>query len=417
MVVAFSGGLDSSVLLHALSEVKSHRPHKALHVNHNLQPAAACWPDHCAKFCRELDIEFENLDVAVDTDSGRSLEEAARDARYQALIGALKPGDCLLLAQHADDQAETVLLQLLRGAGSRGLSAMPAVRELADGALLRPLLSWQKVELRDYASACGLHWIEDPHNSDTEFDRVYLREKVLPVIAARWPAAAQSFSQSAAQLAEDNTLLMTQARADLRRLTDAAGRLGLSPLLTLSPARRRAVMRAWLIAAGFVTPSRSKLDAFLGSLLSARKDLRAEVVLSDCLIRHYDGRLYLLKEEPVPLPESALPPLRAHESLALGEGLGCLQLEPSAGDMPDYPRPLTIRWRSGGEKIQLQAGEGRRAVKELLRDARVVPWMRECIPLLYDGDLLVAVADLWSAAPHSSLDQPRVRWVNRPALY
>ena len=253
--IALSGGLDSSVLLHLLARLSNREalpPLSAIHIHHGLQPVADAWPEHCRQVCAALGIPLQVRHVQVA--SGASLERAAREARYAALAAELGAGDVLLTAQHRDDQAETLLFRLLRGAGVRGLAGMPSSRRLGRGWLVRPLLDVSRRELEAYAQAEGLNWVEDPSNQDDRMARNYLRNRVMPLLAARWPQAQNNLARSAVHLREAQELLDDLARQDL-----AAARqdpapfpwlplpsLALAPLVSLSPARQRNAMRHWL---------------------------------------------------------------------------------------------------------------------------------------------------------------------------
>ena len=221
--IAFSGGLDSTVLLHLLADyARSHStpPLHAIHIHHGLQPAADAWPAHCKAVCDRLGIELSIVHIQVAP--GASLEQAARDARYAAFRRILGPGEVLFTGQHREDQAETLLFRLLRGAGLRGLAAMPAQRQLGQGSLARPLLTCSRQQLHDYAQTHGLIWIEDPSNRDTAFARNFLRNDVFPVLQKRWPQASQNLARCAAHLGEAQGLLDELAEGDLTACREGA---------------------------------------------------------------------------------------------------------------------------------------------------------------------------------------------------
>jgi len=252
--IAFSGGLDSTVLLHLLAHhARNHPtpPLRAVHIHHGLQSAADAWPAHCQAICDPLGIELQVIPVRVGP--GASREQAARDARYAAFKQLLGPGDVLFTAQHRDDQAETVLLRLLRGAGLRGLSAMPGQRSLGQGYLARPLLDTSRQRLHDYACAHRLQWIEDPSNADLGFDRNYLRREVMPRLQQRWPQASQNLARGAQHLGEALGLLDELAMGDLAAAEQGAAlrwagidSLDLDVLKALSAARQRNALQYWL---------------------------------------------------------------------------------------------------------------------------------------------------------------------------
>ena len=272
LCVALSGGLDSTALLAALA---TKRPAslqlRALHVDHGLRSASKQWAAHCRKLARDLHVPFKVLTTKVERPHGTSLEAAARDARYRLLATALHPGEILLTAHHSDDQLETVLLQLLRGSGLPGISAMPAVAPFAQGQLARPLLSRSRAELETWVREKGLTWVEDDTNVDETFDRNYLRLRVLPLIRARWPGAPTAVARSARHAAEAQTLLDTLARADIDRASYGES-LSIKSLRALPPDRLRNALRFWITRAGYLAPDTKRLEEITGPLLDARPD-------------------------------------------------------------------------------------------------------------------------------------------------
>ncbi|MDO8696971.1 MAG: tRNA lysidine(34) synthetase TilS [Pseudomonas sp.] len=399
--VAFSGGLDSTVLLHLLVGLAQRQPLptlRAIHIQHGLQAAAQAWPAHCQQVCDELGVPLLQREVQVQP--GASLEQAARDARYGAFAAALGADEVLLTAQHRDDQAETLLFRLLRGAGARGLAAMPASRPLGAGQLVRPLLEVSRAELEDYALANGLDWVEDPSNCDERFSRNFLRRQVLPLLAQRWPQAVASMARSAAHLSEAQGLLDELAQADLTAIDEAAPftwlplpSLPLAPLLTLSAARQRNLLRHWLAP---LTPLPDS-DHWAGwaSLVNAAVDAAPVWRLARGELRRADGRLWWLSG---PWLQSLPPidlPLTASTQLSLpGNGHVCV-----LGQAPEGA--LQVRYRQGGEVLRL-AGRGRRDLKRLLNEVGVPGFLRGRLPLLYRGEELLAVAN----APQLSVAEP-----------
>jgi len=270
--VAFSGGADSTALLAALAQLK--RPPlklRALHVDHRLHPHSSRWAAHCRRVARALGVPLRVRTANVARARGESLEAAARAARYGLLATALAPDEALLTAHHQDDQLETVLLQLLRGAGVAGIAAMPALAAFARGRLVRPLLPWSRAELTAWVRSQGLEWIEDPGNSELRLDRNYLRARVLPLIRERWPAAAATVTRAARHAAEAQRLLDAVGAADAARASFGA-MLSAQRLRTLPPERRRNALRFWITAAGHLAPPASRLEEIAGPLLQARAD-------------------------------------------------------------------------------------------------------------------------------------------------
>jgi tRNA(Ile)-lysidine synthase len=276
LCVALSGGVDSTALLAALAANRLRSGTRAfqlraLHVDHGLRPASKQWASHCRKLSRKLRVPLKVLTTKVERPRGASLEAAARDARYGLLANALRPGEILLTAHHADDQLETVLLQLLRGSGLPGISAMPAVAPFADGFLARPLLPRSRAELETWAREQGLTWVEDDTNVDESLDRNYLRLRVLPLIRDRWPGSATAVSRSARHAAEAQSLLDALAHADVDRASYGES-LSIKTLRALPPARRRNALRFWITRAGHRAPDTRRLEELIGPLLDARPD-------------------------------------------------------------------------------------------------------------------------------------------------
>lgn len=391
--VGFSGGLDSSVLLHLLARLAQRETLpaiSAIHVHHGLQAVADAWPAHCQAFCQGLGIPLLIERVAVEP--GASLEQAARRARYAAFERNLAVGDCLLTAQHRDDQAETLLFRLLRGAGVRGLAGMPKSRPLGRGLLLRPLLDVSRDELEHYARREGLLWVEDPSNADTGFARNYLRQRVMPVLVERWPQAAASLARSAAHLAEAETLLAELAEQDLHEAappTDHAWlplpSLAIAPLARLSESRQRNLLRHWL--APYTRMPDSAHWAGWQALRDATGDAAPVWRLGDGEVHRGAGRLWWLAGPWLRAPQGGLTWSDPRQPLALpGNGRLSLHGEPPVG-------PLRVAYRQGGEQLLL-AGRGRRDLKRLLNEAALPAFARARLPLLLRADELLGVANL-----------------------
>ncbi|MDF3936011.1 tRNA lysidine(34) synthetase TilS [Pseudomonas citronellolis] len=391
--VGFSGGLDSTVLLHLLATLDEREalpPLSAIHVHHGLQAAGDAWPAHCEAFCRGLGVPLrvEYVQVAA----GASLERAARRARYDAFAKHLKTTDCLLAAQHRDDQAETLLFRLLRGAGVRGLAGIPAARALGRGTLVRPLLEVSRGELEAYAREQGLRWVEDPSNADTDFARNYLRQRVLPQLAERWPHAASNIARSAAHLAEAEGLLGELARQDIAAAQAAHAfdwlgvpSLALEPLLRLSDSRQRNALRHWLEP--FTDMPDSAHWAGWQALRDAAGDAEPIWRLGGGELRRSGGRVWWLAGAWLRAVDFELgwpDPLRA---LALPDN-GALRLDgtPPVG-------PLRVTLRRGGERLQLDR-RGQRDLKRLLNENAVPAFARMRLPLLWRGPELLGVANL-----------------------
>jgi tRNA(Ile)-lysidine synthase len=418
--IALSGGLDSTVLLHAAATLARRGSFRlrALHVDHGLQAESADWAATCRAACSSLDVPIRVVELGLVPRRGDSIEAAARDARRRALAEAIEPEERLLTAHHGDDQLETVLIQLLRGAGVAGLAAMPVRSRLGAGWQLRPLLGTDRAALLAYAGQHGLAWQRDPMNESLRFDRGWLRARVLPAIRERWPSAASTVSRGAAHLAEAARLLDDVAEADAAVLLDD-GRLLLDPLARLPRERQVNVVRWWLRQASLRPPPAARLAAALPDFFRARRDGAPRLAWRDGEIRRFRGRLYA----GAPLPDPPATVARSAPTVfELGPGLGRLRLEPSGegGIAADAVSAIELRFRAGGESLRPQPGGPRRRLKDLCREGGVVPWMRERLPLVYLGGELAAVGDLWIDAGLAVLPgRPALKpvWAGRPRIY
>jgi len=406
--VAYSGGVDSHVLLHLLATLRTElapaRLH-ALHVDHQMQSESAAWSRHCRRVAEALNIPFTLLQVDARAASGESPEAAARNARYRALSDLVGEGDLLLAAHHQDDQAETLLLQLLRGAGPKGLAAMPIATPFAAGHIVRPLLSFGRDQLVSYAERHGLSWIDDPSNGETSFDRNYLRHEIMPQLKSRWPAAARTLSRSAHHCAEAADLLDGLAADDLRS-SAVGGELDLQRLAELEPARQANLLRHWLLSCGLPLPDSRRLAEVQQQMLSAREDAMPVVSWHDGEVRRYRNLIYAMQ----PLASVAVTErltLQLNSSVALPFGLGCCQLEPSSeGGLSQQhcqQGDCHIALRRGGERFTLAGAGHSMTLKQLFQQQGVPPWLRERLPLLYIDDQLAAIGERWVCEPFQAV--------------
>jgi tRNA(Ile)-lysidine synthase len=399
LCVAFSGGIDSTALLAALAG-SARLPLRALHVNHGLYPGARAWSAHCQRFARHLNVPLKIVSVQVPRTRGASLEAQARAARYAAFARELCAGETLLTAHHADDQLETVLLQLMRGAGVAGLAAMPQLTRFAAGFLARPLLTRSRAELSSWVAARKLAFVEDASNADERLDRNYLRLQVLPRLYARWPGCARAVARSARHAAQAQYLLEELGRADAGRAADGTA-LSVRALRTLSGERRANALRVWIGDGGWPLPDARRLAELAGPLLEARADANPEVTWSRVVARRHADRLEI---HPLPslVPDARLTwAWRSARELVLPAGLGTLALEADVRgpiDLALLPDELTVGWRRGGERLRPRSGGPSRALKTLLQEAKVPPAQRARWPLIFSGTKLLAVAELWTDA-------------------
>nr|WP_250887169.1 MULTISPECIES: tRNA lysidine(34) synthetase TilS [unclassified Rhodanobacter] len=399
LCVAFSGGPDSSALLHALAQLPEARARglRALHVDHGLLPDSAAWAAHCEHFCAALDVPCEVLRVQVDGDAGRGVEAAARDARYAALATSLRDGEYLLLGHHRDDQAETVLLKLLRGAGPEGLGGMRALRPFGRGQLWRPLLALSRRQLRDYVEAQRLDCIDDPSNRDTRLTRNQLRHEILPRLLQHWPQAVDSILHSAALCRAAADALQTQWLAAFDALHDpASGSLDARGWLALAPALREPLLDHWLHARGLSAPTsaqRRQIERQCGARAGQLPCIR----WTGTELHIWKGRLWALPPERV--VDADWQASWHGEALALPDG-GELRLTVAGIRLAG---PLQVRLRRGGERIKPDGDAHTRELRDLFQQSRLPPWQRNACPLLYAGDELVAVADRWISTRGSAI--------------
>lgn len=423
-LVAFSGGLDSTVLLHALVSVKEQHgvPLVAVHCHHGLQTAAGDWEAHCERFTASLGVPFVGRRLTIAADDRRGVEAAAREARYAALRELMADDDTVLSAHHEDDQAETLILNLLRGSGAGGVAAIGAMQPFGPGRLCRPLLDIPRRMLLRYARDAGLDWIDDPSNADPRFDRNWLRQEIMPRLGARWPGAAANLGRSAGLASEASALLNELADLDLAKAGLPPGQSGtvdLAALGSLSPSRQRNALRRAIARCGLPPPPARRLIEALETLVPASPDAQPLIRWPGAEMRRYRDRLFLMPSPAVAPPAHSLLLPADGTPLALGPGLGSLHLvdDDEGGISNDrIGAGLEVRFRGGGEKLRPHGRRETHRLKKLLQDEGIVPWMRGAIPLLYADGTLVAVGDLWVDHSAWSASGLAVRWRDRPRL-
>lgn len=386
LCVAYSGGPDSSALLHALAIRPRERPLRALHIDHGLHPDSGRWAAHALACCRQWDVPCEVLRVSVALDAGLGIEGSARKARYDALAAALHPSEWLLTAHHRDDQVETVLLKLLRGAGPEGLGGMRERRPLGAGELWRPLLELPRAALLDHVRTHALVCLDDPANADPRLARHALRHEVLPRLAMHWPHAADSITRSAALCREAADALRERWLDAYGHLHDpASGSLDADGWRALAPGLREPLLDHWLHGLGLRAPTAAQRAQILRQLDA--RDGRVPCVRWPGVELHaWRGRLWALP------PASPIDPgWRVHwrgGELALPDG-GSLRF-PSA-----LPVTLTVQLRRGGERLRPAGDRHTRELRDLFQQAALPPWQRTACPMIHEGDTLIAVGDRW----------------------
>jgi len=384
--VGFSGGLDSHVLLHLLARLQAEKPLKlqGIHIHHGLSPNANAWQAHCDKICRELKIPLQTHAISLQvTKKNCSLEEMARDLRYEKFSAVLQEQDILLTAHHQDDQAETVLIQLLRGAGPKGLSGMPPLKKLGKGWHARPLLSFTREELKQYAEQYQLAWIEDESNQNHQFTRNFLRGEILPLLKKRWPTVTTTLARVADNCADNQIVLNEMIENELQQMQGVtSGTLSIPKLLTLDAAKQKLMLRAWLLALDLSLPSAVKLEQIQKSL-HARHDKTPLVTWSTVEVRRFNHELYAMQQSA---PHDATQQYEwdLQSPLTL-PGIGVLQ---SMENVPIIEK-VTVRFRQGGERILLRGHH--HTLKNLLQEWGVPPWQRDRLPLVFAGEVLAAV--------------------------
>jgi tRNA(Ile)-lysidine synthase len=399
--IALSGGVDSVALLTAFKALAADHglTLTALHVNHGLSPRAVEWEDFCARVCARHDVPLAVERVGVALDAGLGVEAAAREARYRAF--ARQTAAVIALANHLDDQVETFLIQLLRGAGPKGLAAMPELRRPwpAGPAMLRPWLQLARSDIETYARSRGLEWIEDESNEDPGLDRNFLRHRVLPVLATRYPAYRGTIARSVRNLADLSTLADLVAVEDRESAACGSG-IRIDALRGMAPPRALNLLRHLYLQAGAVPPRRAALEEALRQCVEARPDAQVCVDTGAVSLRRYRGGVYLVPA--VELPQAWQLQWRGERWLSLPPGLGGLRFVPGRGEGPCAARlsgsPVVVRFRRGGERMALAANRPHRDLRHLYQDAGIPPWVRERSPLVFSGDRLAFVPGLGPAA-------------------
>lgn len=436
LVVAVSGGLDSMLLLHACAHYVQRAgglPLQVLHVHHGLSANADDWAQRVTLASAALGVPCRVLRVQVDRNRP-SLEAAARDARHAALTAALQPGDALLLAHHADDQAETLLQRLLRGSGVTGLAAMRPARALpGDAWLLRPWLAIPRAGLEAAAVAAGLSWADDESNGNLGHDRNFLRHVVLPPLKSRWPSLPQTLAATAARLDETDRLLNAYLDAELEPMLAASAAwhawadggapdrpaLTVEPLLAAPPEKQHALLRRWLHRVGAPVFQAHWL-AQVQRIAAARIDAESALHVAGWEVHRHRGHLHAFPSLPS-VPDAVPMPWDLQEELHLGAGAGRLQVLPAdtgAGLAVPLPLPdddVHVAFRAGGERLCVRAGAGHRPLKKVLQELGIPPWLRARLPLLHVNGQLLAVADTVldaeSAARLTGRPCVRLRWL------
>ncbi|WP_370604204.1 tRNA lysidine(34) synthetase TilS [Citrobacter braakii] len=406
ILVAFSGGLDSTVLLHQLVLWRAKNPEvalRAIHIHHGLSPQADNWVQHCESVCAQWLVPLVVERVHLE-DDGLGIEAQARRVRYQAFAQTLLPGEVLMTAQHLDDQCETFLLALKRGSGPAGLSAMGESSPFAGTQLIRPLLAQTREALEAWARQHELRWIEDESNQDDAYDRNFLRLRVTPLLQQRWPHFAQAVARSAALCAEQESLLDELLANDLADCVTAQGTLLLAPLMMMSSVRRAALLRRWLARLNAPMPSRDGLERIWQEVALAREDASPCFRLGEYEVRRYQSQLWWVKSVDGQ-SETVIPWSCRETPLTLPAGLGSVQLI-SAGElrMPQAGEAVSIRFKAPGV-LHIVGRNGGRKLKKIWQEQGIPPWRRDTTPLLFYGETLIAAAGVFVTREGAAVDE------------
>ena len=420
--VGYSGGVDSTVLLDAAARVLGGRAGPrlaAVHVNHGLHPDAARWEEHCRVAAARLGIRIEVRRVAVGADRGPGgLEAAARAARHAAIADVVPAGEPVLLAHQRDDQAETVLLRILRGAEAAGIAAMRPEAEVGGLRLVRPLLGVPRSTILACAAEWSLSWVEDPGNRAAAQDRNYVRHRVMPALEARWPAAAPTLARLAERAQEGSAMLDELAAIDLAAARGhAPDTLSATAISALPLPRAANALRVWLVSRHRVaSPPRRWLRCIVEEVAAARPDGRPEAVRAGIWVRRYRGDLHSGPEGPAPrLPASTawrldggaldLPHGRLAANLSEGAGLARARV----------PRTVEVRFREGGERCRPSGRAVTKPLKDLFQEFSLPPWERSTRPLVFAENDLAAVPGLFACDPFAARgNEPAWRLEWRP---
>ncbi len=389
--VGFSGGADSTALLVALKELEPDLPAEfaAVHFNHGLQATADDWQSHCQSFCEERNIPIRVFRLDLELKEGKSAEEQARNGRYSCIQNFLEPGQVYLTAHHADDNAETLFLNLMRGSGLDGLAGVPPLRSLGKGWIARPLLDFRRCSLEEFLRSRGISWLQDPSNLDTSFDRNYLRNIVFPELESRWPGLVKNLNQTSRNSRESAAVLASLlSHPHVNPILDEHT-LSLDVLLNLQDEVQTAILRQWIRGKGELTPPRQRLQQFLEQLrTTATKTNQAELKWAGQTIKRHRGLLWW-HGWPCPKLDPAFA-WKSGDCLDLGSEFGNLQLSGRGAITPPG-------WQVGpvteGARMKLHSSGPRRKLMDLLRERGIPPWLRQAVPVLYWNEDAVALGD------------------------
>ncbi|MBD1572306.1 tRNA lysidine(34) synthetase TilS [Vibrio sp. S17_S38] len=414
-VLALSGGVDSRVMLSLLGRFKNQYPnyrYSAVYVHHGLSDNADHWQKQCKNYSQQADIPFYAEKVTLDLGAQVSIEQAARDARYQALSNYIDENSVLLTGQHASDQVETFLLALKRGSGPKGLSAMAELSDFYQGHLLRPFLSISQANIQEYAEHHNLDWIEDESNQDVRFDRNFIRHQITPLLRERWPQIEKTVARSAALCADQEALLQSLLYERLQGMIGPDDSLSIKSLKQQAQPARDALIRMWLAKLGFLMPSEKQLQQLWQDVALAKADAAPEFRYGRTQVGRFDNKLYVFAVADD--LSSIVLDWNITTSLMLPDGLGQLSLV-FAGKAPELEegdlafdlslesevQHLQVIFSPSSITAQPETRQHSRKLKKLLQEYKVPTWQRNRIPLLMDGEYLIAALGLFVCKAYS----------------
>lgn len=399
-VIALSGGLDSMVLATLIKQwcYENDKSCIAVHVHHGLSANADHWVDVVKNFCHQIELECVVERVRLDLTNGDSIEQQARQKRYQALSQHIGDNDVLLTGQHADDQLETFLLALKRGSGPKGLSSMPQCAPFGKGFIARPLLNIARSELEAYAKNRQLKWIEDESNDDERYDRNFLRHRIVPDLKERWPSIACAAERSAQLCAEQESLLDELLSDRLENAINEDGSLSIAPLMMVSDLMRNRLIRMWFERLGKLMPSAKQLSLVWQEVAIAKDDANPILNVADCQVRRFSNKLYLV-ERGEDLTQWARQ-ITLNEPVQLPDDLGCLHLDKcgSGGSLllsEEQLAGLTVTFNPEGLSAKPVGRQHSRKLKKLFQEYQVPSWLRRRTPIILFEGKVVAVVGLF----------------------
>ena len=392
-LIAYSGGIDSTALLYFTKKIaiKYNKKIHAIHVNHNLNKDSKIWEKHCIDFCKKNGIELILKNVNITLKKGDSIEEKAREARYDSIYEVMSKKTIMMTAHHLEDQSETFLYQLLRGAGAKGLSSMPELKKIKKGYHIRPFLKLSKRDLNNIIKNNNLSYIKDNSNDDTKFSRNFIRKSIFPVIEKKWPSYSETISRSAFNLSESVKLNEELAKIDIKKyLLEEDNRIGVS-IKELESYRFNNVIRFWIKKNNYRMPSSEQIFSISNNILKAGKDKVPFFECSEYEIRRYNDYIEIMdpltKHDP-----SVVYVWEAKKNLVISSlsiNLSWKNLEDRLGF--EINKNVEVKFRKSGENIQI--GDSKKSLKDYMRENKIPPWKRERTLLIYIDKELKAVWD------------------------